>query len=94
MYETHLVDWLHVSCIVIHGWGGHAFGSFKAADSSFMWLRDALAVQFPELRMWIYGYDSKLGDQDSIGTFFEYADSFKRQLRTLRQKTGVRSAYA
>ena len=49
----------------------------------------AVASQFTDFKIWTYGYNSKLQDRDSIISFFDYADSFKQHLRTLRQKTGA-----
>ena len=54
-----------------------------------MWLRDALPKHLPQLRVWIYGYDSNLQDSESIGDVYEYAESFRRDLRILRGKTKV-----
>ena len=79
----------YASCVVIHGWAGHAFGSFKSPRPPYVWLRDSLPDDCPQLRIWTYGYRSVLTDQKSIADVFEYAKSFKQQLRTLRQKTKV-----
>ena len=78
-----------ISCIAIHGWGGHPLGSFRDPKSSYLWLRDSLPRSFPQLRIWIYGYESNLLDPDSIGGIDEYAENFRRHLRILRRKTKV-----
>lgn len=46
--------------IAVPGLGGHAFGSFKARDSNYMWLRDGLSESLPSARIFIYGYDTRL----------------------------------
>lgn len=51
---------LTFSLIALSGLNGHAFGSFKAKGLDFMWIRDALATEFPGCRLFIYGYDTKM----------------------------------
>ncbi|KAI9890869.1 MAG: hypothetical protein M1814_003508 [Vezdaea aestivalis] len=78
------------SCIVIHGWGGHPFGSFKAPrhlGTSYMWIRDSLSKHFPALRLWLYGYESELEDQESVEDVYDYAENFRGALRRLRKRT-------
>lgn len=48
------------SLIALSGLNGHAFGSFKAKGLDFMWIRDALAAEFPGCRLFIYGYDTTM----------------------------------
>ncbi|KAI9799050.1 MAG: hypothetical protein M1833_004244 [Piccolia ochrophora] len=74
------------SCVAIHGWGGHAFGSYRATGASYMWLRDSLPKHFPKLRVWIYGYESNLSDSHSTSNVYEDAENFRRALRILRRK--------
>jgi protein SERAC1 len=73
------------SCIAIHGWGSHAFGGFKAHNDTYMWLRDSLAVDVPRLRVFIYGYASSPAADDSIAGVDDYADTFRRLLRSMRK---------
>ena len=79
----------NASCVVIHGWAGHALGSFKSPRPPYVWLRDSLPNDCPQLRIWTYGYRSVLTDQKSIADVFEYAKTFEQQLRILRQKSKV-----
>lgn len=51
---------LTFSLIALSGLNGHAFGSFKAKELDFMWIRDALAKEFPDCRLFIYGYDTTM----------------------------------
>ncbi|KAH7308422.1 hypothetical protein B0I35DRAFT_380188, partial [Stachybotrys elegans] len=56
----------HLDLIAISGLGGHAFGSFKERNGPFMWLRDALPLDFPSARILIYGYDTGLIQSSSF----------------------------
>ena len=76
-----------IDCIAIHGWGAHAFGSFRGPDGHYMWLRDSLPQRFPQLRVWIYGYDSNLQDPRSAAQVDDYAVNFVWDLHSLRRKT-------
>ncbi|MCJ1313277.1 hypothetical protein MMC25_006954, partial [Agyrium rufum] len=75
-----------IDCIFIHGWGGHAIGSFKSPSGLHLWPRDALPRHFPQLRVWTYGYESKLTEADSVADVYEYAETFRSLLRSLRWK--------
>ena len=77
--------------MVVHGWAGHALGSFKSPQQPYVWLRDSLPRHCPALRIWTYGYRSDLTDQDTIADVFDYAEDFRRQLRILRRKMKVRT---
>jgi hypothetical protein len=50
-----------------------------------MWLRDALPVDEPELRVWIYGYDFNLLKDDSIAGIDEHSEIFRHLLRDMRE---------
>ena len=77
----------------MHGWGGHALASFKAkSQSPYIWIRDSLPFHFPQLRVWTYGYESKLADADSIGDVDDFAHSFWLSLKRLRKKTQVKQS--
>ncbi|KAI9891857.1 MAG: hypothetical protein M1814_002242, partial [Vezdaea aestivalis] len=80
--DKHVID-----CVVIHGWGGHAFGSFKERGGQFMWLRDDIPSLFPQLRIWLYGYESKLTDETSIESVDDWCHTFCNLLVDLRAKT-------
>lgn len=70
------------SVIALTGLNGHAFGSFKCKDSSYMWLRDDLPVDLPNARVFLWGYSTH-GD-----TFQNINDLGKRlcgDLRILRR---------
>lgn len=73
-----------VDCVAVCGLGGHAFGSFKEKGSSYMWLRDSLPNDLPNLRVLLYGYESGLEESDSSQNVSVIADSFVGHLSVLR----------
>lgn len=77
------------SCIVIHGWGSHPLGGFKAHDSCYVWLRDSLAKYLPSLRIFLYGYECDLTTADSISGVDDYADTLRWLLRDMRGRDEV-----
>ena len=79
----------HNSCVAISGLGGHAFGSFKDKDSQYMWLRDSLPGDFPDLRIFIYGYNSVLQGSTSIQNLGDIGSSLRDALRTLDKPQNV-----
>ena len=78
-----------VDCVVVCGLGGHAFGSFKEKGTSYMWLRDSLPGDLPNLRTLLYGYESGLDGSDSIQNVSIIADSFVGHLSQLRLQSKV-----
>ena len=80
----------HSSCIAVSGLGGHAFGSFKDKYSQHMWLRDSLPDDFPQLRIFIYGYESTLQSSSSVQNLGDIGSSFRDSLRVLTRPQKVR----
>lgn len=78
------------SLYLIHGFGSHAMGAFLADNSSYMWARDYLAKRIPQLRIWTYGYYSKLADSASIATPQDWAERFRTHVRSNRRNSKVR----
>lgn len=78
-----------VDCVAVCGLGGHAFGSFKEKGNSYMWLRDSLPKDLPNLRILLYGYESGLDGSDSNQNVSVIADSFVGHLSALRSKFKV-----
>ena len=78
-----------VDCIAVCGLGGHAFGSFKEKATSYMWLRDSLPKEIPNLRVLLYGYESGLDGSDSNQNVSIIADSFVGSLSVLRSRSKV-----
>ncbi|RDA91605.1 hypothetical protein CP533_4638 [Ophiocordyceps camponoti-saundersi (nom. inval.)] len=50
----------YTDIIIISGLGGHALGSFKERDGPFVWIRDALPLDFPSSRILTYVDQSRL----------------------------------
>ena len=73
-----------IDCVVVCGLGGHAFGSFKEKGASYMWLRDTLPTDFPNLRILLYGYESGLDGSESHLNVSGIAEAFIGHLRGLR----------
>lgn len=82
-----------VDCVAVCGLGGHAFGSFKEKGTSYMWLRDSLPIDMPNLRVLLYGYESGLDGSDSNQNVSVIADSFVSHLSILRSQSRVRASY-
>ncbi|RYP39571.1 hypothetical protein DL767_002119 [Monosporascus sp. MG133] len=54
-----------VDVITVPGLASHAIGSWKFPSSSDVWLRDYLPLDFPNVRVLLYGYDTTLLKSDS-----------------------------
>lgn len=78
-----------IDCVIVCGLGGHAFGSFKEKGASYMWLRDTLPKDLPNLRVLLYGYDSGLHGSESILNVSTIAETFIGHLRGMRSQTQV-----
>ena len=78
-----------VDCVVVCGLGGHAFGSFKEKGASYMWLRDSLPKDFPNVRILLYGYESGLDGSESALNISGIAETFIGHLRGLRSQSEV-----
>ena len=78
-----------VDCVAVCGLGGHAFGSFKEKGALYMWLRDSLPKDLPNLRVLLYGYESKLESSDNNQNISVIANSFVSNLRRLRPQSKV-----
>ncbi|GAW12879.1 hypothetical protein ANO14919_022500 [Xylariales sp. No.14919] len=49
-----------VDVIAVHGLASHAIGGWKSPNSHEVWLRDYLPKDLPDIRVLLYGYDTKL----------------------------------
>ncbi|GFF32144.1 isoform Er14 of ankyrin-1 [Aspergillus udagawae] len=74
-----------VDVIAISGLGGHAFGSFKERGGSFMWLRDALPLDFPNARILIYGYDTRLIRSSSFQNLTDLGRALQIDMKGIRE---------
>jgi hypothetical protein len=48
------------SVIAVTGLAGHAFGSWRNRETHQMWLKDLLPHDVQNIRIMLYGYDSRL----------------------------------
>ena len=46
--------------VAVPGLASHAIGSWKAPGGNDLWLRDWLSNDIPNIRVLLYGYDTKL----------------------------------
>ena len=78
-----------VDLIAVPGLGSHALGSFKSSSSFDVWLRDFLPKDIPNIRVLLYGYDTKLAESDSKSSIRDLSKSFLESMRAFRAGTGV-----
>ncbi|KAL7901866.1 ankyrin repeat protein [Trichoderma sp. SZMC 28014] len=74
-----------VDVIAISGLGGHAFGSFKERHGSFMWLRDALPIDYPGARILIYGYETRLIQSRSFQNLTDLGKALQIDMKGIRE---------
>ncbi|KAF7176385.1 hypothetical protein CNMCM7691_002514 [Aspergillus felis] len=77
-------DSCDVDVIAMSGLGGHAFDSFKERGGSFMWLRDALPLDFPNARILIYGYDTRLVRSSSFQNLTDLGRALQIDMKAIR----------
>ncbi|VUC32123.1 unnamed protein product [Clonostachys rosea] len=75
-----------IDCIIVHGFGGHAFGSWRDSSSTFNWTRDKLPKDHPELNVLTYGYNAHIGVENAADVE-EWAEKLRYALRRLRSVT-------
>ncbi|KAH8745420.1 hypothetical protein F5882DRAFT_262810, partial [Hyaloscypha sp. PMI_1271] len=76
-------------CIALSGLASHPFGSWKqpGPKGDFMWIRDSLPKDLPEVRCIIYGYDTKLVKSESFQDIDDLASSFITSLKSAGQSS-------
>ncbi|KAL0937157.1 uncharacterized protein CTRU02_206888 [Colletotrichum truncatum] len=80
-----------IDVIAVSGLGGHAFGSFKERQGSFMWLRDALPLDVPNARILIWGYNTHLAESSSFQNLSDLGILLKTDLKGIRDSSQPRS---
>ncbi|MCJ1249281.1 hypothetical protein MMC30_006504 [Trapelia coarctata] len=75
-----------VDAIAITGLAGRAFGSWQNSNGT-MWLRGFLTRDIENLRVYVYGYDSKLKDSNSFARLLDYTKAFVRTLEMFKRGT-------
>ncbi|KAI1459887.1 hypothetical protein F4805DRAFT_419043 [Annulohypoxylon moriforme] len=71
-------------CIALSGLSSHPFGSWqpKKTDKTFMWIRDALPLDLPQIRPILYGYETTLPESRSFQTITDLASQLINQLQS------------
>ena len=78
-----------VDVIAVPGLGSHALGSFKSSESFEVWLCDFLPRDIPNIRVLLYGYDTRLVRSTSKSSISDLSKSFLEHVRTLRKGTST-----
>ena len=74
------------SLIVVPGLSSHAFGSFKSPQAAGEnWLRDYLPQTIPNLRVLVYGYDSRLLHYNGKESILDFAKGLLESIYSHRQ---------
>ena len=80
---------IRADIIAVPGLDGHAFGSWKAKDTTGrMWLLDFFRNDFDDCRTFIYGYAAKLKDYNET-TLTQYGEDFLNEIRKIRKEDKV-----
>ncbi|KAL7931345.1 hypothetical protein V8C35DRAFT_323772 [Trichoderma chlorosporum] len=73
-----------IDIIAISGLGSHPFGSWKARNGTFMWLRDEVAKKFQRARVLIWGYDTSLVNSTSFQDIGDIAQRLSYDIHAMR----------
>lgn len=78
------------SIIAVTGLGGHAYGSWRSKEEPReMWLRDYFAERFPRCRTLIYGYNSRLENDNGFHEIEDYASGLLEAIAAVRRSYEV-----
>lgn len=69
------------SIIAVTGLGGHALLTWQQSVHE-NWLRDDLAKDLANCKVWTYGYNSKLVDHNAMSGTYELANSLNDDIWT------------
>lgn len=81
------------SVIAVTGLGGHAFYSFKSSQGWEVWLRDFLPSDIPDVRVLLYGYNTKVAKSELKNSIADLAKSLLELVKSFREETEVRTIY-
>jgi ankyrin repeat protein len=76
---------IEADIIALTGLGGHAFGSWAVSPTE-MWLRDFLPRDVPQIRVLIYGYDSRIQKRNSRSILSDFTSNFLLKLTDMRRE--------
>ncbi|EDO03800.1 hypothetical protein SS1G_06281 [Sclerotinia sclerotiorum 1980 UF-70] len=77
-----------IDIIAVTGLAGNAFGSW-ASEPTHMWLRDKLAVDFPNARIMSYGFDSHLKGSQSEAVVSVFSSRFRSDVEEIRRHASM-----
>lgn len=74
--------------MAVTGLAGHAYGSWKSREGTFMWLQDSLPFELGHsVRVMIYGYNTTLTETTRrVDVLDELAESFVGRLISSRSQ--------
>ncbi|KAH7016248.1 ankyrin repeat-containing protein, partial [Microdochium trichocladiopsis] len=75
--------------IAVPGLGSHALGSWKSPNSDDVWLRDFLPKDVSNIRVLIYGYDTKLPGSLSKQSIRDLGRTLLEQINAFRGNDGT-----
>ncbi|KAI1392648.1 uncharacterized protein F4822DRAFT_425851 [Hypoxylon trugodes] len=75
LFPVHVSDPFDVDVVAVHGLGGDWEETWTDSDTGKMWLRDFLPLQFSNIRIWSFGYDSSYTLSQSVNTIDDAARS-------------------
>jgi len=75
---------IEADIIALTSLDGRAFGSWAFSPTE-MWLRDFLPRDIPQIRVLIYGYDSRIQKRNSWSTLSDFTNNFLLKLTDMRR---------
>ncbi|KAJ4423231.1 hypothetical protein N0V82_002092 [Gnomoniopsis sp. IMI 355080] len=70
-----------IDCILVSGLGSHAFGSWKERGGQYMWPIDSDDARPPNVRLFLWGYDSSLTNSESFQDIEDIGQSLATALK-------------
>ncbi|TDZ14739.1 Protein SERAC1 [Colletotrichum orbiculare MAFF 240422] len=89
LYENVSATSTACDVVAVPGLASHAVGSWKAPGDSDVWLRDWLPEDIPNIRVILYGYDTKLLKNDSASSIEDLGRRLLESLGTFRKSTNT-----
>ncbi|KAJ9133696.1 Vegetative incompatibility protein HET-E-1 [Pleurostoma richardsiae] len=78
-----------VDVVAVPGLASHAFGSWKSQNNDDIWLCDYLPKDIPEIRVLLYGYDTRLQNNLSKQSIEDLGVDFLESLVAFRAHDGT-----